>query len=41
MCASQKIQTLMWGHIINHEKQKHRKSRLLISTKGEENRIEL
>ena len=32
---------LMWGHIKNRGKQKLRKSRLLSSTKGEENRIEL
>ena len=32
---------LMWGHKKKTRKQKPRKSRLLISTKGEENRIEL
>ena len=32
---------LMWVHIKNCGNQKPRKSRLLISTKGEENRIEL
>ena len=32
---------LMWEHIKKHGRQKSRKSRLLSSTKGEENRIEL
>ena len=32
---------LMWGHIKKRGKRKLRKSRLLSSTKGEENRIEL
>ena len=32
---------LMWGHIKKCGKRKPRKSRLLSSTKGEENRIEL
>ena len=32
---------LMWGHIKNCGKQKPRKSRVLSSTKGEENSIEL
>ena len=32
---------LMWGHIKKPRKQKPRKLRLLSSTKGEENRIEL
>ena len=32
---------LMWGHIKKRGKRKPHKSRLLISTKGEENRIEL
>ena len=32
---------LMWGHIKNSGKQKPHKLRLLESTKGEEDRIEL
>ena len=32
---------LMWGHIKNRGNRKQHKSRLLSSTKGEENRIEL
>ena len=32
---------LMWGHRRNRGKRKPHKSRLLSSTKGEENRIEL
>ena len=32
---------LMWGHIKKHGMQKPRKSRLLSSTNGEKNRVEL
>ena len=31
----------MWGHIKNRRKPRRRKSRLLSSNKGEENRIEV
>ena len=36
-----RLMLLMWGHRKKNAKQKQRKSRLLSSTKGEENRIEL
>ena len=36
-----RITLLMWGHIKNRGKQKPRKLRLLSSTEGEENSIEI